>query len=127
VTIGPIQVALQVAGALEACGLLSQEYMWTTIEHVSPPHDGFALRNLKQAFVYLKRVNGSDTIDQVVRPALRKGAWVREQPHKVPLYVTLGSPLALRWVRMAFGKPRTVPEGLRDVPINRRGRLITDR
>jgi len=98
------------------------------IERFSPLHGELALRFLKQAYVYLKDPRATADIDDIVAPVLSKGPCVlvahslgsvvtfkllRKAPQEIPLYVTIGSPLTLRAVRKALGKPRTVPDGVK--------------
>lgn len=97
------------------------------IEAVSPFQGNLALRLLRQAFAYLKHSDVTEAVDDLVRPAIEAGPCVvvahslgtvvsfrllRQQQYEVPLFVTLGSPLAVRSVQTALGRPRLVPAGV---------------
>jgi hypothetical protein len=97
------------------------------IERISPLHGELALRILKQAFVYLKRPLVMQAVDSIVEPQLARGPCVvvahslgtvvtfkllRALEQQVPLYITLGSPLALMPVQTALRRPRRVPQGV---------------
>lgn len=89
------------------------------LETISPLKGALVLRLLPQAFVYLNRVAAAKAVDDIVRPALSGEPCVvvahslgtivtfkllRENPVlKVPLYLTLGSPLAVKSVKNAIG------------------------
>ena len=102
------------------------------LERVSPLHGDLALRLLGQAYAYLKNVNARRAVDDIVRPALEGGpavvvshslgtivgfAALRERARKghpadVPLFVTIGSPLALSTVQRAIGPTFANPAGV---------------
>ncbi len=97
------------------------------IERLSPLQGELALRILKQAYVYLKRPHVTCAVDEIVEPALKNGPCVvvahslgtvvsfkllRALEQEVPLYVTLGSPLAIVSVQSALKRPRRVPAGV---------------
>ncbi|MGY4454957.1 hypothetical protein ACVWZR_009617 [Bradyrhizobium sp. i1.3.1] len=102
------------------------------IERLSPLHGEICMRLLKQAYAYLKRPGVSNIVDAIVRPALDAGPTVvvshslgtvvtfkllrqlalEERPLRVPLYVTLGSPLPLMAVQAALGPAFLVPPGI---------------
>jgi hypothetical protein len=78
------------------------------------------LRFLPQAFTYLSRIQATQAVDGVVRPALQSGPCIvvahslgtvitykimRELRQVAPLYLTLGSPLAIRAVQGKIGTP----------------------
>ena len=86
-----------------------------------------ALRLLKQAYAYLKKPHVADAVDAIVEPVLAAGPCVvvghslgtvvtfkllRKLGQTVPLYLTLGSPLAIVSVQTALKRPRRVPEGV---------------
>ncbi|HEX3530950.1 MAG TPA: hypothetical protein VH988_28135 [Thermoanaerobaculia bacterium] len=98
------------------------------LESLSPFQGRIALRILKQAYAYLKRKHVSDVLDAIVEPVLADGACVvvahslgtvisfkllRKTAQTVPLFVTLGSPLAVLSVQAALRKPRRVPLGVK--------------
>lgn len=98
------------------------------IERVSPFQGEVALRLLKQAYAYLKRQYVADAVDALVGPELTAGHGVvvahslgtviafkllRQHAQQVPLFVTLGSPLAVVSVQSALKRPRLVPSGVR--------------
>ena len=98
------------------------------LERFSPMHGEIALRVLKQAFVYLKRPLVTRAIDDIVEPVLAQRPCIvvahslgtvvtfkllRALKQDVPLYVTLGSPLALVSVQSALQRPRTIPDGVK--------------
>lgn len=102
------------------------------IERHSPCHGDLMLRLLNQAYTYLKIPQASLAVDDLVRPALESGPIVlvthslgtvvsfkllrliaaSGKPPQVPLYVTLGSPLALSTVQRALGPSFATPSGI---------------
>lgn len=97
------------------------------LERLSPFQGRIALRVLKQAYAYLKRKYVTDAIDAIVEPALAAGPCVvvshslgtvisfrllRKIEQVVPLFITLGSPLAVLSVQAALRKPRRIPTGV---------------
>ena len=88
-------------------------------ETISPWRGSVVLRVLPQAFVYLKRPDAADEVDAVVRPELEREPAIvvghslgtivtfkllrKNTGPEVPLYLTLGSPLAVRAVKDAIG------------------------
>jgi hypothetical protein len=97
------------------------------LEGHSPLHGEVALRLLKQAYAYLKRLHVADAVDRIVEPVLAAGPCVvvahslgtvvtfkllRKLGQTVPLFLTLGSPLAIVSVQTALKKPRRVPGGV---------------
>lgn len=102
------------------------------IERLSPLHGEVCMILLKQAYAYLKRPGVNDVVDAIVRPVLDAGPAVvvghslgtvvtfrllrqlalEGRPLRVPLYVTLGSPLPLMAVQAALGPAFLVPSGV---------------
>lgn len=103
------------------------------LERLSPLQGAVALRLLNQAYIYLKRDWVAAEVDKIVRPALQNDEptvivshslgsviafkLLRElaaagTPAQSPLFLTCGSPLAIRSVQGALGKPRTRPAGI---------------
>jgi hypothetical protein len=96
------------------------------LEKVSPLKGGLFLLLVRQAYAYLKRPHVTSQVDEIVKPYLTEGCVVvghslgsvigfkllRELGLKVPLFATLGSPLALESIKMALRRPRTVPSGV---------------
>lgn len=100
------------------------------IERFSPLKGTLALRVLGQAHAYIRNQNVHDEINEKVRPLfeadesaivishslgtvvtyklLREFA-AAHRPRKVPLFLTLGSPLGIDTVRRSFTLPRTRP------------------
>lgn len=99
------------------------------IEAVSPLQGAVALRILPQAFVYLKRPGVADEIDTIVRRELLKGPAIvvahslgtivtfkllrQGDCPEVPLYLTAGSPLAIKAVKNAIGPRFERPKPVR--------------
>ncbi|BAM92700.1 hypothetical protein S58_67330 [Bradyrhizobium oligotrophicum S58] len=102
------------------------------LEGLSPFHGEIALRVLKQAYTYLKQPHATAAVDAIVEPVLREGPCVvvahslgtvvtfkllrklaaETSPVHVPLFLTIGSPLAIVAVQTALKKPRAVPGGV---------------
>jgi hypothetical protein len=102
------------------------------IERLSPLHGEVCMRLLKQACAYLKRPGVDNLVDAIVRPVLDAGPAVvvghslgtvvtfkllrqlglEGRPIRVPLYVTLGSPLPLMAVQAALGPAFVIPAGV---------------
>jgi len=97
------------------------------LERVSPFQGDVALRILKQAYAYLKRPHVALAVDAIVEPVLASGPCVvvghslgsvvsfkllRKLGQTVPLFVTVGSPLAIVSVQAALKRPRAVPKGV---------------
>lgn len=102
------------------------------LERVSPLHGKVVMRILKQAFAYLKKPGVGKAVDAIVRPALEQGPSIivshslgtvvtfkllrqmalEGKPVKVPLYVTVGSPLPLMAVQAALGPEFAKPPGV---------------
>jgi hypothetical protein len=102
------------------------------IERLSPFRGDLVVRLLDQAYTYLKKPQASLAVDALVRPALEAGPMVlvthslgtvvsfkllrllaaSGNPAQVPLYVTLGSPLALSTVQRALGPSFATPAGI---------------
>ncbi|MET4118804.1 hypothetical protein ABIB85_005433 [Bradyrhizobium sp. JR1.5] len=102
------------------------------IERLSPLHGAVCMSLLKQAYAYLKRPGVNNIVDAIVRPVLDAAPAVvvshslgtvitfkllrqlalEGRPLRVPLYVTLGSPLPLMAVQAALGPAFTVPTGV---------------
>jgi hypothetical protein len=103
------------------------------IQKLSPLQGDVAMRLLNQAFVYLKRDWAAKIVDDIVAPAFEgPGPFVvvshslgtivtykllrdfakSGQARDVQLYVTMGSPLAIRTVQSSLGKPRHRPPGV---------------
>jgi hypothetical protein len=101
-------------------------------ERISPLHGDLALRLLGQAYAYLKKPWVREAVDAIVDPALNNGPitlvshslgtvigfrLLRQRalsgsPVDIPLFVTLGSPLALATVQRAIGPAFTNPKGV---------------
>lgn len=97
------------------------------LEGLSPFHGVIALRLLKQAYVYLNKPHATAAVDAIVEPVLKAGPCVvvahslgtviafkllRQLQQNVPLFLTIGSPLAIVAVQTALRKPRRVPAGV---------------
>jgi hypothetical protein len=101
------------------------------LERRSPAHGDVALTFITQAYMYLKYPDLQRAVDDIVRPALTDGPTiivshslgtvvtfrllrelVSKPPVEHPLYVTLGSPLALRAVSALIGVPFLIPSGI---------------
>ncbi|WP_051440860.1 hypothetical protein M728_004085 (plasmid) [Ensifer sp. WSM1721] len=96
------------------------------LEKLSPFKGGLFLLLVRQAYAYLRRDHVTLRVDGVVRPCLTDGCVVvghslgsvigfrllRELKVKVPLFTTLGSPLALEAVKSALRRPHAVPAGV---------------
>jgi hypothetical protein len=102
------------------------------IEQLSPLHGEVCMSLLKQAYTYLKRPGVDNVVDAIVRPVLDAGPAVvvghslgtvvtfkllrqlalEGRPIRVPLYVTLGSPLPLMAVQAALGPAFVIPSGV---------------
>jgi hypothetical protein len=122
--------------AVDAQGLFAMDRrinaIVRVIERVSPVHGDWALRLLKQAYVYLRQPGAAEQIDARVAPAFSDGPCIivshslgtivsfkllrrmalEGRPLDVPLFITLGSPLSLRTVRNALGPSFTPPKGI---------------
>jgi hypothetical protein len=100
------------------------------IEKVSPLHGTLAMRVLGQAHAYIRNQYVHDEVNNLVRPLFENNesmivvshslgtivaySLLREfarngRPRRVPLFITLGSPLGIDSVRKGFPKPRTQP------------------
>jgi pimeloyl-ACP methyl ester carboxylesterase len=102
------------------------------IERLSPLHGDVCMSLLKQAYAYLKRPGVNNVVDAIVRPVLDAGPAVvvghslgtvvtfkllrqlalEGRPIRVPLYVTMGSPLPLMAVQAALGPAFVIPSGV---------------
>ena len=103
------------------------------LERISPAHGRLVLPLVSQAYAYLRRPGIALAVDQIVGHALdpqvptvvvahslgtvvtfklMRALAQAGRPMKCPLYVTLGSPLALRAVSAALGVPFVVPPGV---------------
>ena len=102
------------------------------IERVSPAHGRFVLRTVRQAYAYLRKPGVAPAIDAIVLPHLEAGPAVvvahslgtvvtfklmralaqAGRSVTCPLYVTLGSPLAVSAVSAALGVPFEIPTGV---------------
>jgi hypothetical protein len=102
------------------------------IERLSPLHGEVCMSLLKQAYAYLKRPGANNVVDAIVRPVLDAGPAVvvahslgtvvtfkllrqlalEGRPLRIPLYVTLGSPLPLMAVQAALGPAFLIPPGV---------------
>lgn len=102
------------------------------LERVSPLHGQLVMRILKQAYAYLKKPGVGTAVDAIVRPALEQGPAIivshslgtvvtfkllrqmalEGKAVKVPLYVTVGSPLPLMAVQAALGPEFGKPPGV---------------
>lgn len=100
------------------------------VQRVSPLHGSLALRLLAEAHAYISNPHNARQVDALVQPLfeddepaivvahslgtivayklLRKFA-EDGRPRCCPLFLTLGSPLGIDVVRMAFAVPRTAP------------------
>lgn len=102
------------------------------LERVSPFHGRLVLPLVRQAYAYLRKPGVAEDVDRIVLPALLESSAVivahslgtvvtfkllrklASEGRNVgcPLYITLGSPLALRAVSAALGAPFEVPQGV---------------
>jgi hypothetical protein len=96
------------------------------LEKISPLKGGLFLLLVRQAYAYLKQPHVAFKVDEIVRPHLNDGCVIvshslgsvvgfkllRELGLKVPLFTTLGSPLALEAIKSALKRPRAVPSGV---------------
>lgn len=98
------------------------------VETVSPFQGKIMLRFIPQAFVYLRRPHVADQIDDIVRPALSGEPCIviahslgtvvafkllrATTSARVPFYLTLGSPLAVKSVKNALGPAYTRPSNI---------------
>jgi hypothetical protein len=103
------------------------------LESVSPLQGRLALRVLNQAYVYLNHDWVTDAVDDIVAPVLADNPskvivahslgtvitfkQLRElgkagSPRRIPLLLTLGSPLAIKCVQQALRGVRRRPEGV---------------
>ncbi len=102
------------------------------VERWSPAHGSYVLPVIHQAYAYLRYPDVGKAVDAIVRPALTNGPAVvvshslgtvvsfkilRERaagamPLAVPLFVTLGSPLAIQAVSALLGVPFVIPQGV---------------
>jgi hypothetical protein len=101
------------------------------LERHSPIHGSMALTFVTQAYMYLKYPDIQRAVDDIVRPALLGGPKIvlghslgsvvtfrllreiaNDAPVEHPLYITMGSPLALRAVSALVGVPFEIPKGV---------------
>lgn len=102
------------------------------LERVSPLHGTVVMRVLKQAYAYLKRPGVGPAVDAIVRPQVERWPAVivahslgtvvsfkllrtmalEGKPVRVPLFVTVGSPLPLMAVQAALGPEFALPAGV---------------
>jgi hypothetical protein len=101
------------------------------LQDVLPDQGEALLRLLPQAFVYLNRIQATETVEAIVRPALEQGPCIviahslgtvvsfklmRALRQNCPFYITLGSPLPIKAVqgsvRAPFGRRPAVAEWL---------------
>lgn len=102
------------------------------IEKLSPLHGELCMSLLRQAYAYLKRPGVDNIVDAIVRPVLDaepavvvghslgtvvsfkllRQLTLEKRPVRVPLYVTLGSPLPLMAVQAALGPAFVIPSGV---------------
>ncbi len=102
------------------------------IERLSPLHGEVCMSLLNQAYAYLKRPGVDNVVDAIMRPVLDAAPAVvvahslgtvvtfkllrqfalEGRPVRVPLYVTLGSPLPLLAVQAALGPAFAIPSGV---------------
>jgi hypothetical protein len=90
------------------------------VQALSPLHGRVLLRLLPQAFTYLSRMQATAAVDAIVRPHFQNGPCIvvahslgtivtyklmRELGQAAPLYLTIGSPLAVRAVQSKIGPP----------------------
>lgn len=90
------------------------------LQDILPDKGSALLRFLPQAFVYLKRIAATQAVDNIVRPALAKGPCIvvahslgtivsfkllRELKVECPLFLTMGSPLAIKAVQSEVSRP----------------------
>ncbi|MFZ6744934.1 hypothetical protein ACO0LC_17050 [Undibacterium sp. JH2W] len=99
------------------------------IEHISPEKGSILLRVIKQGHSYLNSPGAAKAVDDIVRPLLQKSPQVlithslgtviafkllREMEKmradvKIPLLITMGSPLGLEAFKAKLGAPRRKP------------------
>jgi hypothetical protein len=100
------------------------------LESASPLKGGLALRVIKQAYTYLANEHAREAVDALVRPLLvgerlvvvshslgtvvafrllREISKAAVKPPKVPLLITMGSPLGLDAVKAKLQPPRVRP------------------
>jgi len=102
------------------------------LEKISPLHGDLVMGLLQQAYAYLKRPSVGSEIDAIVRPVLDTGPAVivghslgtvvtfkllrqlalENRSVRVPLFITVGSPLTLMAVQAALGPAFNVPSGV---------------
>lgn len=102
------------------------------LERASPVHGRWVLPLVRQAHAYLRQPGVALAVDAIVMPELEAGPAVvvahslgtvvcfklmralaqAGRPVACPLFITLGSPLALRAVGQALGAPFLVPVGV---------------
>lgn len=97
----------------------------SALEGISPFQGRILLRVLSQAFVYLRRPQARKKVDDIVRRAIGDSPCVivghslgsvvtfnllRETGPQVPFYMTIGSPLAIKAVQSALGRPLRRPD-----------------
>ncbi len=103
------------------------------IEDVSPAKGSYALRLIKQAYIYLDSPGARAAVDAIVFPQLQRSPQVvishslgtviafkliREMEEKnikvdIPLLITMGSPLGLDAIQKKLGLPREKPASVR--------------
>ena len=122
------------AGAIEQGGIVSRQVnaVARLLERWSPAHGQLLLPLVRQAYAYLRRPGVAPAIDAVVMPVLEAGPTVivshslgtvisfkllralaqAGRPLNCPLFITLGSPIALQSVSTALGVPFAIPPGV---------------
>lgn len=97
----------------------------SALESLSPFQGRILLRVLSQAYVYLRKPQARKKVDDIVRPAIADGPCVivghslgsvvtfnllrEESGPQIPFYMTIGSPLAIKSVQSALGRPQRRP------------------
>lgn len=97
------------------------------LQAASPLQGKVMLRLIPQAFTYLKKPRARSRINAIVEPALSDGPCIvvghslgsvvtfdllRKLGRQAPFYMTIGSPLGIKAIQIALGKPLARPTGV---------------